>query len=351
MPFWEATQPGHDPIRDSGGLYKYDLASLSTPRCRLYFVHYQSKKMKFITVLTSMAALVAAAPAVEPTKTQSIDKRATNLCGQWDNIKVGSYIIYNNLWGRDQATSGSQCTLVDGITNNLAKWSSTWSWAGGNLHVKSYSNAVLQAPAARVSAVASIPSKWQWSYTGTGVVANVAYDLFTSSDCSAKPEYEVMIWLAALGGAGPISATGKPIATVTISGVSWQLYKGAHSQMTVFSFVATKQQTNYSGDVADFIKYLAASQGLPRSQCLYSIGAGTEPFVGTNAKFDTTGYSVSLSTAAAPKPAATTAPWKPATGATCAPAYGQCGGQGWTGPTCCTTGTCKVSNQWYSQCS
>ncbi|KAF3357771.1 Fructan 6-exohydrolase [Verticillium dahliae VDG1] len=293
--------------------------------------------MKFITVLTSMAALVAAAPAVEPTKTQSIDKRATNLCGQWDNIKVGSYIIYNNLWGRDQATSGSQCTLVDGITNNLAKWSSTWSWAGGNLHVKSYSNAVLQAPAARVSAVASIPSKWQWSYTGTGVVAN--------------PEYEVMIWLAALGGAGPISATGKPIATVTISGVSWQLYKGAHSQMTVFSFVATKQQTNYSGDVADFIKYLAASQGLPRSQCLYSIGAGTEPFVGTNAKFDTTGYSVSLSTAAAPKPAATTAPSKPATGATCAPAYGQCGGQGWTGPTCCTTGTCKVSNQWYSQCS
>ncbi|KAG7119084.1 Endoglucanase cel12C like protein [Verticillium longisporum] len=288
--------------------------------------------MKFITVLTSMAALVAAAPAVEPTKTQSIDKRDEPL---------------------RTATSGSQCTLVDGITNNLAKWSSTWSWAGGNLHVKSYSNAVLQAPAARVSAVASIPSKWQWSYTGTGVVANVAYDLFTSSDCSAKPEYEVMIWLAALGGAGPISATGKPIATVTISGVSWQLYKGAHSQMTVFSFVATKQQTNYNGDVADFIKYLAASQGLPGSQCLYSIGAGTEPFVGTNAKFDTTGYSVSLSTttAAAPKPAATTAAPKPATGATCAPAYGQCGGQGWTGPTCCTTGTCKVSNQWYSQCS
>ncbi|EEY23139.1 endoglucanase-1 [Verticillium alfalfae VaMs.102] len=336
MPFWEATQPGHDPIRDSDGLYKYDLATHSAPRCRLSFTT-TNPKMKFITVLTSMAALVAAAPAVEPTKTQSIDKRATNLCGQWDNIKVGSYIIYNNLWGRDQATSGSQCTLVDGITNNLAKWSSTWSWAGGNLHVKSYSNAVLQAPAARVSAVASIPSKWQW--------------------------IRGMIWLAALGGAGPISATGKPIATVTISGVSWQLYKGAHSQMTVFSFVATKQQTNYSGDVADFIKYLTASQGLPGSQCLYSIGAGTEPFVGTNAKFDTTGYSVSLSTAAAPapkpatttaaapKPAATTAPSKPATGATCAPAYGQCGGQGWTGPTCCTTGTCKVSNQWYSQCS
>ncbi|KAJ3042999.1 hypothetical protein HK097_001848 [Rhizophlyctis rosea] len=30
--------------------------------------------------------------------------------------------------------------------------------------------------------------------------------------------------------------------------------------------------------------------------------------------------------------------------------YGQCGGQGWTGPTTCASGTCKVSNQWYSQC-
>ncbi|KAJ3047745.1 hypothetical protein HK097_011246 [Rhizophlyctis rosea] len=30
--------------------------------------------------------------------------------------------------------------------------------------------------------------------------------------------------------------------------------------------------------------------------------------------------------------------------------YGQCGGQGWTGPTTCASGTCKVSNQYYSQC-
>ncbi|KAM0322252.1 hypothetical protein ACHAQA_009540 [Verticillium albo-atrum] len=313
--------------------------------------------MQLLTVLTSLAALAAAAPVVEPSKTVSLDKRATNLCGQWDNLKVGSYLVYNNLWGRDQATSGSQCTIVDGITNNLLKWSSTWSWAGGPLHVKSYPNAVLQAPAARLSAVASIPSRWAWSYTGTGVVANVAYDLFTNSDCGTKPEYEVMIWLGALGGAGPISATGKPIATVTISGVSWQLYKGAHSQMTVFSFVATKQQTNYNGDVADFLKYLTGSQGLPKSQCLYSIGAGTEPFVGTNAKFVTSGYSASLSTVSAAEkpPVAQTTPVSqpatpPATGATCAAAWAQCGGQGWTGPTCCSKGTCKVSSQWYSQC-
>ncbi|KAF4159600.1 hypothetical protein CNMCM6069_001243 [Aspergillus lentulus] len=31
--------------------------------------------------------------------------------------------------------------------------------------------------------------------------------------------------------------------------------------------------------------------------------------------------------------------------------YGQCGGQGWTGPTACASPyTCKAQNQWYSQC-
>ncbi|KAK4167866.1 glycosyl hydrolases family 11-domain-containing protein [Cladorrhinum sp. PSN259] len=35
----------------------------------------------------------------------------------------------------------------------------------------------------------------------------------------------------------------------------------------------------------------------------------------------------------------------------CAAKWGQCGGQGWNGPTCCQSGsTCKSSNQWYSQC-
>ncbi|EHA57773.1 1,4-beta-D-glucan cellobiohydrolase cel6a [Pyricularia oryzae] len=35
----------------------------------------------------------------------------------------------------------------------------------------------------------------------------------------------------------------------------------------------------------------------------------------------------------------------------CAAQWGQCGGQDYTGPTCCQSGsTCVVSNQWYSQC-
>ncbi|KAJ8507433.1 hypothetical protein ONZ45_g10200 [Pleurotus djamor] len=43
----------------------------------------------------------------------------------------------------------------------------------------------------------------------------------------------------------------------------------------------------------------------------------------------------------------TTTPSNPGT---CAALYGQCGGSGYTGPTCCASGTCTFSNQWYSQC-
>jgi xyloglucan-specific endo-beta-1,4-glucanase len=46
---------------------------------------------------------------------------------------------------------------------------------------------------------------WTWSYTGSNMVANVAYDLFTSSSPSGKYEYEIMVWLAQYGGVKPIS--------------------------------------------------------------------------------------------------------------------------------------------------
>ena len=67
------------------------------------------------------------------------------------------------------------------------------------------------------------------------MVANVAYDLFTSSTASGSAEYEIMIWLAALGGAGPISSTGKEVATVTLAGKSFKLYSGMNGNMVRIS--------------------------------------------------------------------------------------------------------------------
>lgn len=131
-------------------------------------------------------------------------------------------------------------------------------------------------------------------YTGSNIVANVAYDLFTSSSASGSSEYEVMVWLAALGGAGPISSTGSPVATPTLAGTSWKLYEGYNGNMHVFSFVAASQVTSFSGDLKAFLSYLTSNNGMATSQYVTSLGAGTEPFVGSNAVLTTTAYSIAV---------------------------------------------------------
>ena len=40
----------------------------------------------------------------------------------------------------------------------------------------------------------------------------------------------------------------------------------------------------------------------------------------------------------------------PSPGTNCAAKWDQCGGEGWTGATCCAEGSCTWGNQWYSQC-
>lgn len=56
------------------------------------------------------------------------------------------------------------------------------------------------------------------------------------------------------------------------------------------------------------------------------------------------GGSISTTTTTSAKSGST------GSGSGCAALYGQCGGTGWTGPTCCSSGTCKASGSYYSQC-
>lgn len=132
------------------------------------------------------------------------------------------------------------------------------------------------------------------SYTGSNIVADVAYDLFLSSTADGDAEYEIMIWLAALGGAGPISSTGKSVASTTIGDVSWDLWSGKNGNMQVYSFVVSSPTKSFSGDLMQFFQYLEKNQGLQSSLYLTDVQAGTEPFTGSQAEFTTSSYSVSV---------------------------------------------------------
>jgi len=81
---------------------------------------------------------------------------------------------------------------------------------------------------------------------------------------------------------GPISASynaaGNPvsIATPTVAGYDFSLYKGSNGAQTVYSFVGSSNITSFSGDVRDFFTYLISSESFDSSQYLVSVGAGTE---------------------------------------------------------------------------
>jgi xyloglucan-specific endo-beta-1,4-glucanase len=260
--------------------------------------------------------------------------------------------------------------------------------------VKSYTNVALTTTGQKLSSISSIPTLWDWrydpylhqtltytdfyhSYTGSNIVGDVSYDMFTAASPTGNNEFEIMVWLAALGGAGPISSSGSPIASPTIGGYTWKLYSGPNGATTVYSFVAQSQITNFSGDLRAFYTYLINSQGFSASQYITGIGAGTEPFTGSNAVLSVSSYSVSINTGAVATSTttsktstkATTTTTKASTTATntktssatptttatggsgTIPIYYQCGGINWTGSGSCAAGlTCTVLNPYYYQC-
>lgn len=112
------------------------------------------------------------------------------------------------------------------------------------------------------------------------MVADVAYDLWLAPSVGADNSYEIMIWLGAYGGAGPISSTGSTIATPTIAGTTWKLYSGPNGATTVYSFVAPSNIGNFNADLKLFLTYLTTSQGVSTSAVVTSLQAGTEPFSG-----------------------------------------------------------------------
>lgn len=105
-----------------------------------------------------------------------------------------------------------------------------------------------------------------------------------------------MVWLAALGGAGPISSTGSAVATVTVAGTSFKLYSGPNGSTTVYSFVATSEATSFDGDLMDFFTYLIDNEGFSSSQYLTTLEAGTEPFTGSDAVLTVSAYSAAIET-------------------------------------------------------
>ncbi|KAJ3045981.1 hypothetical protein HK097_001075 [Rhizophlyctis rosea] len=91
----------------------------------------------------------------------------------------------------------------------------------------------------------------------------------------------------------------------------------------------------YSGNNANYPNFGGALASWGTSQGCTSSGGGGNPPAQTTTQGNT-------------QPPRTTT--QNNGGGSGASLYGQCGGRSWTGPTTCAQGTCKVSNEYYSQC-
>ncbi|KAI0777698.1 concanavalin A-like lectin/glucanase [Trametes elegans] len=254
---------------------------------------------KSLTFLLLFVPLLASAVPTELAARQGVD--TSEHCGQWDVVSVGQYSLLLDLWGKDGATSGSQCANLVSANGNTVSWKTTWTWTGGS-GVKSFTNIQLnEGINKQLSAIKSIPTTWQWSQSASGdIVADVAYDLFTSSTAGGANENEIMIWLANFN-AGPISAQygadGKPVpvkANVQLAGHTWNLYSGSNGANAVWSFLPTSGTiTSFSGDVKEFLTFLTQNEGISTSQFLVTAQAGTEPTSGS-ATLTTSAYSLAI---------------------------------------------------------
>lgn len=121
----------------------------------------------YFTALTLLAATALAAP------TPTIVERATQQCGQYQSQQSGAYTLATNGWGWATGT-GSQCSEINSVSGNTIAWDTTWSWtAKAPGQVKSYTN--VQATSytkKQLSQYTSMPTTWNWNYTGTSIQAN-----------------------------------------------------------------------------------------------------------------------------------------------------------------------------------
>ncbi|KAJ7682997.1 concanavalin A-like lectin/glucanase domain-containing protein [Mycena rosella] len=152
----------------------------------------------------------------------------------------GLVLALLNQWGAAGATSGSDCANLVSLTGTTLAWKTVWTWTGGN-GVKSFTNINVNSGLnMQLSAISSIPTTWTWSQSTSSVVADVAYDLFTSNSAGGSAVNEIMIWLANFN-AGPISAqfnsAGQAVPIVSnlsLGGHTWNLYFGSNGANNVY---------------------------------------------------------------------------------------------------------------------
>jgi len=154
------------------------------------------------------------------------------------------------------------------------------------------------------------------------------------------------------------SKSGTQKGTVTTDGSSYEIWQHQQTDQpsiqgttTFQQYISIRSSPRTSGTITVANHFNAwASLGMKLGTLNYQVIA-VESWSGSgsgNIQVSKGTSSGSAPTTAAPAPTSTPSSGGGGTG--CSALYGQCGGISWTGATCCSSGTCKESSAYYSQC-
>ncbi|HEV7608351.1 MAG TPA: RICIN domain-containing protein [Steroidobacteraceae bacterium] len=232
---------------------------------------------------------------------------AATCSGAFCTLDLNSTIwVNNNTWGQDASPAGWSESIT---TNSGSAWRTDFNWPSGanNNSVKAYPSAVLgwhwgwhfqnTGLPVQLSANRDVNSAYAYSVNFGGGVGNVAYDIWLHTQSNPNlenPSDEIMIWVNATGGAGPISQQAV-ISNISIGGSTWNLHRG-NIGWNVWSFVRTSNSGSGSINVKAFTDYLRSNQGMSASKYLTSVQFGSEIFRGTGS-LNVTNYTASVGSA------------------------------------------------------
>ncbi|KAG7287162.1 hypothetical protein NEMBOFW57_006667 [Staphylotrichum longicolle] len=176
-------------------------------------------------------------------------------------------------------------------------------------------------------------------------------ETLTSSQTGTNNFFYFSFWT---DGAGQVSYTNKAAGVqLTWSGATTVVARAGTLALPEQARPSTRRRTSMRGALG----LKLGSHQIVATEGYFS--SGSADITDTDGGSSNGGGSTGQTTTSVKPPTTTTTSTKAATSTassgsgsgSCSAKWGQCGGNGWTGPTCCQSGsTCNFQNNWYSQC-
>jgi Glycosyl hydrolase family 12 len=201
--------------------------------------------------------------------------------GMWAN---GGYYVANNMWN-SSGYSVTQ-TLYACAYNNFYVVASMNN-ASGDGAVKTYPNVQMDFNEPVISSLHSVTSTFAETSPGTGIYED-AYDIWLNGIADSGST-EVMIWTENHGQV----PSGNQVATVTLDGRSWAVWK----QGSYIAFVAGSNFTSGTMNLLTFFQWIMGQGWIPGNSTLGQVDYGVE-LVSTNgvpATFSFSNFTVNAS--------------------------------------------------------